>query len=86
MTRDHTAASESTAQITVKELLEGKSESLELEVLTPEVGLDRIIADSDMSSPGLALSGFTERVPEGRTQVFGETEMRYLESLEAGRG
>lgn len=85
MTRDPTAASESTAQITVKELLEGKIEALELEVLTPEVSLDRIIADSDMSSPGLALSGYTERFPEGRTQVFGETEMRYLASLEPGR-
>ena len=85
MTRDPTAESESTAQITVKELLEGKNEALELEVLTPEVSLDRIIADSDMSSPGLALSGYTERFPEGRTQVFGETEMRYLASLETGR-
>ncbi|GMR13301.1 MAG: HPr(Ser) kinase/phosphatase [Gemmatimonadota bacterium] len=85
MTRDHTDVSESTAQITVKELLDGKSEALELELLTPEVGLDRIIADSDISSPGLALSGYTERFPEGRTQVFGETEMRYLASLDAER-
>lgn len=85
MTRDSTEVSESTAQITVQELLEGKSETLELELLTPEVGLDRIIADSDISSPGLALSGYTERFPEGRTQVFGETEMRYLASLDTGR-
>lgn len=85
MTNDSAEASESTAQITVKELLEGKSESLELELLTPEVSLDRIIADPDISSPGLALSGYTERFPEGRTQVFGETEMRYLASLDAGR-
>ncbi len=85
MARASTEASESIARITVKELLEGKSESLELELLTPEVGLDRIIADSDISSPGLALSGYTERFPEGRTQVFGETEMRYLASLDAGR-
>lgn len=85
MTKHSAEASESTAQITVKELLEGKSESLELELLTPEVGLDRIIADSDISSPGLALSGYTERFPEGRTQVFGETEMRYLASLDPGR-
>ena len=85
MTRDDTAASETNAQITVKELLEGKNEALELEILTPEVGLDRIIADSDMSSPGLALAGYTERFPEGRTQVFGETEMRYLASLDTGR-
>lgn len=82
---DSTEASESDAQMTVEELLEGKSDSWELELLTPDVGLDRIIADADISSPGLALSGYTERFPEGRTQVFGETEMRYLASLDAGR-
>ncbi len=85
MTKHSAEASESTAQITVEELLEGRNESLELELLTPEVSLDRIIADSDISSPGLALSGYTERFPEGRTQVFGETEMRYLASLDPGR-
>jgi HPr kinase/phosphorylase len=83
--RDHSAVPESTAQLTVKELLEGKGAALELELLTPEVSLDRVIADSDISSPGLALSGYTERFPEGRTQVFGETEMRYLASLDAAR-
>mgnify|MGYP002624396627 FL=1 len=35
-----------------------------------------------MTSPGLALAGFTARVPEGRMFVFGETEMAYLETLD----
>lgn len=85
MTSDRTAVPESIARITVEELLERKSTALELELLTPDVGLERIIADSDISSPGLALSGYTERFPEGRTQVFGETEMRYLASLDTAR-
>ena len=39
------------------------------------------ILDRDVSSPGLALAGFTDRFPGGRMQVFGETEMTYLASL-----
>jgi HPr kinase/phosphorylase len=50
-------------------------------VLTPEVSLDRLVADAEVSSPGLALAGYTMRFVDGRMQVFGETEMSYLESL-----
>lgn len=35
-----------------------------------------------MTSPGLALAGYTARVPEGRMWVFGETEMTYLATIE----
>jgi HPr kinase/phosphorylase len=59
-----------------------RRESLRLDMLTPEGALDRLIADADVSSPGLALAGYTRRVPEGRLQVFGETEMSYLASLD----
>jgi HPr kinase/phosphorylase len=45
------------------------------------VGLDRETYDSDLTSPGLALSGHTSRVPPGRLWVFGETEMTYLATL-----
>ena len=38
-------------------------------------------ADPDVTSPGLALAGFTARVPEGRMWVFGETEMTYLSTI-----
>lgn len=69
-------------KLTVGELLDFKRERLQLELLTPEAGLDRLIEDADISSPGLALAGFTERVPPGRTQVFGETEMTYLRTLD----
>ena len=62
-------------------MLDAKRESLALEVLTPETALDRLVADPDVSSPGLALAGYTGRFPEGRLQVFGETEMTYLAAL-----
>ncbi len=68
--------------ITVAEILEAKGEALGLELLTPQVPLDGVVANADVSTPGLALAGFTERFPEGRMQVFGETEMTFLERLD----
>lgn len=69
-------------QFTVRELLRNKQESLSLEVLTGDETLDRNISDPDVSSPGLALAGYTERFAGGRMQVLGETEIGYLHSLE----
>jgi HPr kinase/phosphorylase len=69
-------------QITVEELLRDREEALGLENLTPDASLDRLITYPDPASPGLALAGFTERVVAGRVQVFGETEMAYLSSLD----
>ncbi len=68
-------------QITVEELLRERELALGLENLTPDTDLKRSITHPDPASPGLALAGFMERVQEGRVQVFGETEMAYLESL-----
>ena len=48
-------------------------------------GLSREILSSDVSSPGLALAGYVERFPPQPLQVFGETEVTYLESLDARR-
>ena len=69
-------------QITVEEFLRDREEMLGLENLTPETDLSRTITHPDPASPGLALAGFTERVVAGRVQVFGETEMAYLDSLD----
>jgi HPr kinase/phosphorylase len=68
--------------VTLRELLETKGESLRLENLTPRVSLDGEVADPDISSPGLALAGWTGRFADGRMQVFGETEMTYLSELD----
>jgi HPr kinase/phosphorylase len=69
-------------QITVEDLLKEREKALALENLTPEAGLQRPITHPNPTSPGLALAGFMERVRDGRAQVFGETEMAYLEHLE----
>jgi HPr kinase/phosphorylase len=69
--------------ISVAEIVEAKRETLSLEHLNQGVGLDRRAADPDITSPGLALVGYTARVPNGRMWVFGETEMTYLASIPA---
>jgi len=71
-------------EITVAELVRTKGDTLCLHLLTPDISLIRPVDDADVTSPGLALAGYTDRFPEGRMQVFGETEMSYLDTLEPG--
>ncbi|MDB4952027.1 MAG: hprK [Gemmatimonadetes bacterium] len=71
--------------LTVEELLRTKKEALALELLTDERGLSREIHGPDISSPGLVLTGYTERFPADRMQVLGETEISFLESLDEER-
>lgn len=66
----------------IEDFVEAKGPSLSIELLTPGVSLDREFSDANVASPGLALAGFVERFPEGRLQVFGETEMTYLRTLD----
>jgi len=75
------APPESMPEITVQRLFEDRCETLQLEILTSDIGLERRVLDSDLSSPGLALAGYTERFTSERIQVFGETEIAYLEGL-----
>jgi len=67
--------------ITIADLLERKREVLELELVTGAAELQKEVRDPDITSPGLALAGYTEQFAEGRLQVFGETEMTYLTTL-----
>ena len=66
----------------VGELYEQLRELLELERVPGTDGLDRVVTTADVSSPGLALAGFVARFPAERMQVFGETEVTYLRSLD----
>jgi len=58
-------------------------DTLQLEPLTGELGLDGLVPDADISSPGLALAGFHGRFIPDRLHVLGETEVTYLASLDA---
>lgn len=67
--------------VTVGRLFDRLREPLQLEQLGGTFGHDRVVANSDISSPGLALAGFVGRFVSERSQVLGETEMTYLASL-----
>ena len=72
-----------TATLRVGELYEQLRDALELERVPGTEGLDRLVPGADVSSPGLALAGFVARFASERLQVFGETEVTYLHSLDA---
>ena len=71
--------------VTVASLLKGRAESigLPLEILGGAAGLERTICSPHIQKTGLALAGFDEYLQPARILVFGESEVRYLESLDA---
>jgi len=73
----------STAGVTVGKLLQSRPEALglDLELLAGSGGLDRRIMSPYTQKTGLALAGFHEYLREGRVLVFGNSEVRYFESL-----
>jgi HPr kinase/phosphorylase len=70
------------AVLTVGLLFEQLKDLLELELGGESKGFDRPVQGADVSSPGLALAGFVTRFAGERLQVFGETEVTYLRSLD----
>src|SRR5436189_2506350 len=74
--------------VSVGALLGSRPETfgLPLELLAGADGLDQGITSPHIQKTGLALAGFHEYLKPGRVLIFGESEIRYLESLEpAGR-
>ena len=55
--------------------------SLALELLGGQSGLNRRIGSPYIQKTGLALAGFHEYLRPGRIVVYGESEVRYLDSL-----
>src|SRR5437867_13144270 len=76
----------SSPAVTVGALLGSRPEAfgLPLELLGGADGLDRVITSPHVQKAGLALAGFHEYLRPGRVLIFGESEIRYLESLDAG--
>jgi len=70
--------------ITVEGLLKSRAETigLPLELLGGRDGLQRAISSPHIQKTGLALAGFDAYLQPGRILVFGESEVRYLESLD----
>jgi HPr kinase/phosphorylase len=70
--------------VSVGALLASRPETfgLPLELIAGFEGVDRIITSPHIQKTGLALAGFHEYLKPGRVLIFGESEIRYLESLQ----
>ncbi len=73
--------------VTVATLLRDLSESaaITLELVSGSAGLERRITIQQTQKTGLALTGFDAHLHAGRVLVFGESEIRYIESLPASQ-
>jgi HPr kinase/phosphorylase len=73
-----------TPAVTVRGLLDLRTESvgLTIDLLAGSRGLDRKITSPYIQKTGLALAGFHEYLQAGRILIFGDSEVRFLESLD----
>ena len=69
--------------ISIGFLMEANKERLKLTSLTGDIGFTKEISDKNVHRPGLALAGYVQLFRYDRVQIFGNTEMRYLEQLES---
>ena len=71
-----------TVAMVLDELARGFPPSLDVELLAGKSGVGRRVTIPYPQKTGLALSGFDAAVKGGRVLIFGESEIRYLESLD----
>jgi HPr kinase/phosphorylase len=71
--------------IRVRDLLTESASHLGLRVLAGEAGLDREINVPRIQKPGLALAGYVEYIHPGRLQILGQSEITFLNELDATR-
>jgi HPr kinase/phosphorylase len=67
--------------VTVESFYTQNATQLHLKLIAGAGGLKRIIRESTVNRPGLALTGFTKYFAMKRVQVFGNAEYYYLRSL-----
>lgn len=67
--------------ITIEFLYEQAAKICKLTLVTNKHNLERKIIDQNLHRPGLALAGFVDLFSYKRVQVFGNTELKYLEIL-----
>jgi HPr kinase/phosphorylase len=68
--------------ITIGFLYEQTHERFKLKQLNGESGFDNQVKDRNLHRPGLALAGYVELFTFDRVQIMGNTEIRYLNSLQ----
>jgi HPr kinase/phosphorylase len=67
-------------EITVQDFFEAKKKDLALSLITEPETLNKKLVSPHVNRPGLALAGYLEVFSSERVQVFGETEVRFLQS------
>ncbi len=68
-------------ELTVKELFDYKKKDLALSIVTEPETLNKKISSPHVNRPGLAITGWLEVFTPERIQIFGEAEVRYLQSI-----
>jgi HPr kinase/phosphorylase len=67
---------------TVGFLFEATADRFKLKKLNGENGFENQIRDKNLNRPGLALAGYLDLFTFDRVQIIGNTEIRYLSSLQ----
>jgi HPr kinase/phosphorylase len=67
--------------LSVAHFYEKYREKLQLETVTGEAGMHRLIYEGSINRPALALTGFFKYFAHRRIQVLGAAEMTYLKTL-----
>lgn len=68
--------------ITVEKLFTERRAHFELSLLRGGGGLKKVIATNQINRPGLPLAGFFEKFPHNRIQIFGQTELVFLDNMD----
>jgi HPr kinase/phosphorylase len=69
------------SQLSIAQLLEDLREDLDLELLAGKAGLSRTVRHTRYQKNGLPLAGFLDEVHPDRVQIWGNTEIHFLNSL-----
>jgi len=72
-------------EITIEKFFRENQTDCALKLLNREDGFNRAVTQQDLHRPGLALAGFVELFAYERIQLLGNTEIKYMESLEPKR-
>lgn len=70
------------SELLVKKFYDDNRKKLKLNILTcSSKGQNRVIDNSELNRPGLALAGFLDLFTYNRVQILGNTETRFLKTL-----
>ncbi|MGJ8653290.1 MAG: HPr(Ser) kinase/phosphatase [Opitutaceae bacterium] len=67
--------------VTVREFYDSFKDSLQMDLVSGEAGLDKVIRERSLNRPALALTGFFKYFAAKRIQLFGAGEMAFLREL-----